>query len=117
MAEDMNTSSAPKLGHNAILRAQSDDLSGDENFPSGCRYSPDGSCVLTYTAGDAKLRLYNTPAPEAGDKAEALVVPAVPRTWSAALTTSGGNAVRSYGWYPHMKSSDPATCCFVAAAR
>lgn len=109
-------SSAPKLEQVAVLCAQSDDLSGDENFPSGCRFSPDGSCVLTYTAGDSKLRLYNTPTLEAGEKAES-VVPVAPRAWSSALTTSGGNAVRSYDWYPHMKSSDPATCCFVAAAR
>jgi hypothetical protein len=111
------TSPAPKLDQNVVLRAQSDDLMGDENFPSGCRFSPDGSCIMTYTAGDAKLRLYNTPAAEASDKAKGLVAPEVNRTWSAALTTSGGNAVRSYDWYPHMKSSDPATCCFVAAAR
>jgi hypothetical protein len=109
--------SSPKLDHNAVLCAQSDDLRGDENFPSGCRYSPDGSCILTYTAGDSKLRLYNTPTPEVGNKAESFLGPAVHRAWSAALTTSGGNAVRSYDWYPHMKSSDPATCCFVAAAR
>ncbi|KAL3774616.1 hypothetical protein ACHAWO_001987 [Cyclotella atomus] len=43
------------------LMAQSGDIQGHENFPVGCRWAPDGTCVLTTTASDGKFRLYDTP--------------------------------------------------------
>jgi hypothetical protein len=111
----------------AALRAQSGDVKGC--FFSGCSFAPDGSCVLTYSTGDAKLRLYNTPnlaamtddASDAGPSSSSSSSTAEDQTdlvsWAAALTTLGGDAVRSFDWYPHMSSADPATCCFIAAAR
>jgi len=39
----------------------SSDIHGDSNFPQGCQISPDGLCVLTATAADNFLRLYNVP--------------------------------------------------------
>ena len=33
----------------------------DDNFPMGCSISPDGTCVLTATAGDGQFRLYDIP--------------------------------------------------------
>ena len=41
--------------------SRSSDIHGRDNFPSGCAFSPDGTCVLTATASDGKFRLYNTP--------------------------------------------------------
>ena len=43
------------------LVAHSSDIAGADNFPQGCSFSPDGLCVLTATARDNRLRLYNTP--------------------------------------------------------
>ena len=43
------------------LIAQSTDIQGNENFPMGCRWAPDGTCLLTATASDGKFRLYDTP--------------------------------------------------------
>ncbi|KAL3802307.1 hypothetical protein ACHAW5_000029 [Stephanodiscus triporus] len=37
------------------------DLRDPEDFPMGCSFSPDGSCVLTATALDGEFRLYDTP--------------------------------------------------------
>lgn len=88
----------------AKLIAQSDDVYGRENFYQGCVFSPDGLCVLTSTATDAKLRIYNT-AQSNTEK------------WKTALISDGGDTVRAYTWYPGMKSSDPATCCFLATCR
>lgn len=48
-----------KLG----LVARSSDIRGDSNFTVGCQFSPDGLCVLTSTASDNLLRLYNTCTP------------------------------------------------------
>lgn len=90
------------------LIAQSSDIGGSENFPQGCSFSPDGLCVLTTSVADSKLRLYNTLA-----QTEARNV----QEWKTSLVADGGQTVRSYSWYPHMKSSDPATSCFLASAR
>jgi len=74
-------------------------------FPQGCQFSPDGLCILT--AQNHELMLYDTTLTEGSND------PA----WRPALTSPAGDSVRAYQWYPHMKSSDPATCCFVGAAR
>lgn len=41
--------------------SRSADVDGADNFPMGCEFSPDGTCVLTATASDGKFRLYDTP--------------------------------------------------------
>ena len=45
------------------LISQSNDIikSQDDNFPMGCTFSPDGTCILTATSYDGKFRLYDTP--------------------------------------------------------
>lgn len=93
------------------LIAKSVDISGEGNFPQGCSFSPDGLCVLTSTAGDYRLRLYNTPKEESSD------APSVSVDWKTALSIRGGDSVRSYSWYPQMNSSNAASCCFLAASR
>jgi hypothetical protein len=111
----------------AKLVARTNDMQGDGNHPQGCSFSPDGLCVLTATAGDSKLRLYNTHVDTATTKNDCTdgmnennvntdsnntVV-----EWKTALTAKGQDAVRSYAWYPHMKSTDPGSCCFLATCR
>lgn len=91
------------------LVAASNDIFGDDNFPSGCAFSPDGLCLLTCSTTDSKLRLYNTPVRQQDSN--------VIIGLKAALEMDGCEAVRSYAWYPTMKSNEPVTCCFVAAAR
>jgi hypothetical protein len=96
----------------AKIIAQSADIEckgGAENFPCGAEFSPDGLCLLSSTCADSKLHLYNTVTSSKDDGGAT--------EWKAALSVNGGNAVRSFDWYPFMKSSDPSTCCFLAAAR
>jgi telomerase Cajal body protein 1 len=109
----------------AKLLAQSTDVQNTDNFYQGCSFSPDGLCILTSTAADGKLRLYNTithcnednvnnndnKPVDVGDDAVAVT------DWKTALVSVGGDTVRSYAWYPHMNSNDPASCCFVATRR
>ena len=45
------------------LLTKTSDIWGDSNFTIGCEISPDGLCILTSTASDHLLRLYNTPPP------------------------------------------------------
>ena len=83
-----------------------------DTFPQGCRFSPDGLCVLT--AQCHELALYNISVPTGdGDDAEGRQPP----TWKPALICPAGDTVRSYEWYPRMDSRDPATCCFLGTAR
>jgi hypothetical protein len=102
----------------------SSDVAGDK-FPQGCQFSPDGSCVLTATSH--QIDLYNTPYERAntqdqtenensedrGDDTSPLPV----AYWNPVLTYPTGDTVRCYSWYPHMASSDPASCCFVGVSR
>lgn len=102
------------------LVAESSDIRGYENFPQGCAFSPDGLCVLTSTAGDSQLRLYNTPPPpEEGcpDDQQNAAIPDLTTPWQAALISQGTDTVRSYEWYPTMASNNPTSCCFLATCR
>jgi len=109
----------------ARLLGQSVDIRTDEqeNYPSTCSFSPDGLALLTKTVADAKLRLYNTFGKSGENEIEDRTSnevhdPVSPiRQLTTELTCDGGDAVRSTAWYPHMKSSDPTSCCFLAAAR
>lgn len=86
----------------------------DSDVPKGCQFSPDGTCLLTARAN--KLELYNTPFEKEEDDSES----GNSRSgggWEPALTCNSGESVRSYTWYPHMKSSDPASCCFLGVSR
>ena len=123
------------------VTARSSDIAGADNFPQGCSFSPDGLCVLTATARDNRLRLYNTPplppvtaeqekqegelstgpADASHDASPSTTqqqstVPPLP-SWNAALNYQAGDTIRSYSWYPHMNSSDPTTCAFLCASR
>ena len=49
------------VSHQCRLIAQSSDIHHHENYPTGCRWAPDGTCILTATALDGKFRLYDTP--------------------------------------------------------
>ena len=110
----------------------------EDAFPQGCRFSPDGLCVLTSQCH--RLLLYNTPneAFQTSSSATATVEgndenggentmttttttnapnDSVVVDWKPELDIPAGEKVRSYEWYPHMDSSNPASCCFVATSR
>jgi len=120
------------------LAARSSDIVGVNNFPQGCSFSPDGLCVLTATARDNRLRLYNTPplqhvhVPSATAEeqegqprnARATSNGAPSRSsqtsgpcWNSALNYQAGDTIRSYCWYPYMNSSDLSTCALLCATR
>jgi hypothetical protein len=80
-----------------------------EAFPQGCQFSPDGYCILTATSNS--LELYNTPLDDKASQAPSST------SWDPVLKYETGDTVRSYTWYPHMKSSDPASCCFIGVSR
>ena len=112
-------SSSSSSSSSSQLLATSSDINGEENFTQGCKFSPDGSCILTCTAGDHTLRLYNTldaysssasPPPSSSSSEQN-------NSWTSALNVQEGDSVRSYAWYPHMDSNDVNSSIFLASAK
>lgn len=101
------------------------------NVPKGCRWSPDGLCLLTAGEEDRTLHLFELP--------EALLAPRGDSASEGDGTASGaqsadslgaehgglrnalrareGGAIYDYAWYPHMDSTNPATCCFLSSSK
>jgi WD40 repeat protein len=113
------------------LIARSNDITGDSNFTQGCKFSPDGLCILTSTASDNLLRLYNTPSipqkqetqekQEHEGKSEGVKDISTDEdadiSWKTILSAKGGDSIRSYAWYPLMNSYQPASCAFITSCR
>ncbi|XP_024420890.2 telomerase Cajal body protein 1 isoform X1 [Desmodus rotundus] len=82
-----------------------------ENFLKGCKWAPDGSCILTNSA-DNILRIYNLP-PELYNEGEQLeyaeMVPA--------LRMVEGDTIYDYCWYSLMSSSQPDTSYVASSSR
>ena len=104
------------------------DVHGRENYPQGCSFSPDGTCILTSTSADGCFRVYETPFQrlEKDGQGEDSVTDGVqaqqqPQCWNASLRSNEGgcspsSSSASYAWYPLMNSSQPITS-FYATCR
>ncbi|XP_007523444.1 telomerase Cajal body protein 1 [Erinaceus europaeus] len=82
-----------------------------ENFLKGCKWAPDGSCILTNSA-DNILRIYNLPSElysegEQLDYSEMVSVLRMPE----------GDTVYDYCWYSLMSSSQPDTSYVASSSR
>lgn len=82
-----------------------------ENFLKGCKWAPDGSCILTNSA-DNVLRIYNLP-PELYSESEqvdyAEMVPV--------LRMVEGDTIYDYCWYSLMSSTQPDTSYVASSSR
>ncbi|XP_062967315.1 telomerase Cajal body protein 1 isoform X2 [Cynocephalus volans] len=82
-----------------------------ENFLKGCKWAPDGSCILTNSA-DNILRIYNLP-PELYNEGEqveyAEMVPV--------LRMVEGDTIYDYCWYSLMSSTQPDTSYVASSSR
>ncbi|KAM6949564.1 telomerase Cajal body protein 1 [Aplochiton taeniatus] len=81
-----------------------------ENYLKGCKWAPDGSCILTNSA-DNVLRVYNVP-PELYTYSWDLLT-----EMSPVLRMSEGDTVYDYCWYPKMSSLDPESCYLASSSR
>lgn len=103
-----------------VCISRTTDITGDSNFPQGCEISPDGLCVLTSTAADNLLRLYNLEPQQICSQAanENTHLSECPTSsWNASLIAREGDSIRSYCWYPLMNSYQPLSCAFLATSR
>lgn len=100
------------------------------NFPKACRWSPDGTSLLTASDDDV-LRVYPL-EPEvaeaavlrASDTAEAdadaacsRAPPATEDDMKPAARISQGECIYDMDWYPAYNTSSPETCCFASTSR
>ncbi|CAL8326627.1 unnamed protein product [Lota lota] len=81
-----------------------------ENYLKGCKWAPDGSCVLTNSA-DNVLRLYNLPAEVYSYDWDLLT------EMSPVLRMAEGDTIYDYCWYPKMSSLDPESCILASSSR
>ncbi|XP_060070641.1 telomerase Cajal body protein 1-like [Ylistrum balloti] len=82
----------------------------DDNFLKGCKWAPDGTCLLT-NSNDNCLRLFNLPQPLYEGQNEG-----IPEMTSA-LKFSETDTIYDYCWYPKMVFDDPNTQCLVATSK
>ncbi|XP_061446215.1 telomerase Cajal body protein 1 [Rhineura floridana] len=81
-----------------------------ENFLKGCKWAPDGTCLLTNSA-DNTLRIYNLPAELYAEDWGAIA------EMTPVLRMAEGDTVYDYCWFPLMNSSDPQTCFVASSSR
>ncbi|XP_034532299.1 telomerase Cajal body protein 1 [Notolabrus celidotus] len=81
-----------------------------ENYLKGCKWAPDGSCILSNSA-DNVLRVYNLP-PEIYSYNWDLLP-----EMSPVLRMAEGDTIYDYCWYPKMNSLDPDTCFLASSSR
>ncbi|XP_013421157.1 telomerase Cajal body protein 1 [Lingula anatina] len=92
------------------------------NFLKGCKWSPDGTCVLT-NSDDGYLRIFNLPQELYGQGSNGGQDSPVTSDghncpeMKSALRILEGELVYDYSWYPLMNSMEPATCCFASTSR
>ncbi|KAL6118767.1 wrap53 [Pungitius sinensis] len=81
-----------------------------ENYLKGCKWAPDGSCILTNSA-DNVLRVYNIPPEVYSYNWDSLP------EMSPVLRMAEGDTVYDYCWYPKMSSLDADTCFLASSSR
>jgi len=81
------------------------------NFLKGCKWSPDGTCLLT-NSDDNILRIFNLPV----ELYSGVAVQGLTEMVSA-LKMHEGETIYDYCWYPFMSSLDPDTCCLLSSSR
>ncbi|XP_046851932.1 telomerase Cajal body protein 1-like [Xenia sp. Carnegie-2017] len=88
------------------------ETSSDDNFLKGCKWSPDGTCILT-CSDDNILKLYNLPYELYSNFATINTLPEM----KSVLAMREGETIYDYNWYPKMSSYEPDTCCFISSSR
>ncbi|KAL4631124.1 telomerase Cajal body protein 1 isoform X1 [Arapaima gigas] len=81
-----------------------------ENYLKGCKWAPDGTCILSNSA-DNVLRLYNLPPELYGNDWDLLT------EMTPVLRMPEGDTIYDYCWFPKMSSLDPNTCFIASSSR
>ncbi|XP_006899198.1 PREDICTED: telomerase Cajal body protein 1 [Elephantulus edwardii] len=82
-----------------------------ENFLKGCKWAPDGSCILTNSA-DNILRIYNLPSELYREEEQVEYAEMAP-----VLRMVEGDTIYDYCWYSLMSSAQPDTSYVASSSR
>ncbi|XP_077598803.1 telomerase Cajal body protein 1 [Stigmatopora nigra] len=93
-----------------LTRSWSEYSNFPENYLKGCKWAPDGSCILSNSA-DNVLRVYNLPPEVYTYDWEGL------QEMSPVLKMAEGDTIYDYCWYPNMNSLDPNSCFLASSSR
>ncbi|KAM9250271.1 telomerase Cajal body protein 1 [Cariama cristata] len=94
-----------------VWGAQEEFAHRPHNFLRGCKWAPDGSCVLT-CSDDNTLRIFDLPPPPRGPPPGLPLPQLVP-----AVRVPEGDTVYDFAWFPLMDSTQPPTCLVAASSR
>ncbi|XP_019871413.1 telomerase Cajal body protein 1 homolog isoform X1 [Aethina tumida] len=83
----------------------------DQHYLRGCKWSPDGTCLLTVVRG-AGMHVMELPSDlYTGDS----VMTSRPiAALNPAVSVPENGLIYDYCWYPGMNSANPATCCWLS---
>ncbi|CAI8004863.1 Telomerase Cajal body protein 1 [Geodia barretti] len=84
---------------------------GPSNYLKGCKWAPDGTCLLVSSA-DNKLRLFNLPTELYSGPVEQQLP-----EMSPVLSLGLGETVYDFCWYPLMSSLLPDTACLATSCK
>lgn len=79
----------------------------DQHYLKGCKWSPDGTCLLTVIRGGG-MNVFEMPADLYSCETVLQSRPIVPLNPAVCVPESG--LIYDYSWYPGMNSGNPATC-------
>ncbi|XP_064403801.1 telomerase Cajal body protein 1-like isoform X3 [Halichondria panicea] len=99
------------LGSDPVLLTGSWKEFKGNNFLRGCKWSPDGTCLLTCSDDDV-MRLYNLPT-ELYQSGATEKLPEI----TPVLRVPHASGIYDYCWYPSMSSWEPTTCCFATSCK
>ncbi|XP_072179905.1 telomerase Cajal body protein 1-like [Diadema setosum] len=99
-----------------IAKASAEYMHMSGNFLKGCKWSPDGLCIVT-NSDDHTLRFFNLPPELCGGSREKDEGSGPPEDIWSVLQISEGELIYDYAWYPQMNSYYPETCCLVSSCR
>lgn len=84
----------------------------DQHYLRGCKWSPDGTCLLTIVRG-AGMHVMELPGDMYTGESVMTSRPIVPLQPAVSVPESG--LIYDYCWYPGMNSGNPATCCWLSS--
>ncbi|XP_065055991.1 telomerase Cajal body protein 1-like isoform X1 [Rhopilema esculentum] len=98
---------------NLVAGSRNEFRNSDDCFLKGCKWSPDGLCILT-NSNDNFLRIFNIPTLFLQDVSSANEIP---EELDPVLRMKEGEIVYDFDWYPLMSSYDHPTCCFISTSK
>jgi WD40 repeat protein len=89
-----------------------------ESYTRGCKWSPDGLCILSLT-DDNRLKIFDTPSYQTSKQTtyQTLCQTSESDELHPAVTMKEAETVYDFQWFPLMDSSKPETSCLATTSQ